>query len=139
MIAPKGPVSNGTWKRISRGLDKIDNIYKSTAEKLDLFDEERYRQADIYDEIISWRAVLRSSGILTHFEEEGLVKNIYGESLSLDLDGFTEKLTEKMETYWDTVGSRGSRDVISFDNIKYEHLHVLPNVDLDIDLDSDTE
>ena len=80
--------------------------------------------------------MLRSSGILTHFKEKGFVKNIYGESLSMDLDGFTEKLTEKMKTYWDTVGSR---DVISFHNIKYEHLHVLPNVDLDFDLDSDTE
>ena len=87
----------------------------------------------MYERIISWRAVLRSSGILTQFEEEGFVKNIYGESLSLD---FTENLTGKMKTYWDTVGTR---DIILFDNIKYEHLHVLPNVDLDFELDSDKE
>ena len=99
MIAPKGPVSNETWMRISRGLDKIDSIYKSAAAKLDLFHEDRYRQPDIYDEIVSWRAVLRSSGMLSNFEEEGFVKNIYGEPISLYLDGFTENLEEKMETY----------------------------------------
>ena len=107
MVAPKGVVSNEMWKKVSRSVDKIDKIYKNTAGKLNLLDEDRYRNTDIYDEVVSWRAVLRSSEMLILSEDHENVKNIYGETLSDDLDDFTFKLEDKMHSYWDQVKVSG--------------------------------
>ena len=58
MVAPKGPISNETWKRISRGLDKIEGICKQASTNLGMCDGENYKEIDLYNEIVTWRAVL---------------------------------------------------------------------------------
>ena len=85
MVAPKGIVSNSTWRTISRGLDKIEKVQENGEEILGIHNNAQYTDTELYHEIVSWRAVLRSSGILQAPEEEGFVKNIFSEPLSPDL------------------------------------------------------
>ena len=101
MIAPKGRITNATWRYLSRGLDELEKVYENAAQILKIDDGESYRDIDLYDEIVSWRAVLRSSGMLECREEEGVVKNIYGEIISMELDDLTIKLDNKMKHYWE--------------------------------------
>ena len=100
MIAPKGTVSNNTWRTVSRGLDKIDKVLDNAATMLETDTKTEYKDTEIYNEIIRWRAVLRSSNILTKKEEEGVIRNIYSEIISYGLDDITVKLEEKMKEYW---------------------------------------
>ena len=100
LIAPKGRVADDMWLRISRGLDAIEKISSHTSQLLKLEKQSTYRNVDIYDEIVTWRAILRSSNFLTKTNEEGTIKNIYGEGLSIDLDDFAETINEKMHDYW---------------------------------------
>ena len=73
MVAPNGIVSNSTWRTIFRRVDKIEKVQENGEEILGI-----HKSRD------SWRAVLRSSGILQATEEEGFVKNIFSEPLSPD-------------------------------------------------------
>ena len=75
MVAPKGNVSNSTWRTISRGLDKVKKVQEHGEEMLDTRNDDRYTDTELYNEIFSWRAVLRSSGMLQGTKEEGLIKN----------------------------------------------------------------
>ena len=114
MIAPKGKTSSDNWRTISRGIDEIEKIQENANKMLELYEDDKYKDTDIYNEIVSWRAVLRSSGMLNGTEEEGLVKNIFGEPLSFDLDNLTLKTEEKMEEYWSIVANG-----IPLQNIRY--------------------
>ena len=82
MVAPKGDVTEDTWCKISRGIDGIEAICDGVSAKLKADQKESYRLHKNYQEIVHWRAVLRSSGIVCNFQEMGVVKNIYGETLS---------------------------------------------------------
>ena len=77
LIAPKGRVSDEMWLRISRGLDTIEEISDHTSQMLKFEENILYRNVDIYDEVVKWRAILRSSNILSARKEEGVIKNIY--------------------------------------------------------------
>ena len=133
MVAPKGVISNDMWKRISRGIDKIDKIYKNTAEKLNLLEEDRYRQVDIYNEIVTWRAVLRCSGMLSDSCDIGVAQNIFGEPLSADINDLTHGLMEKMFSYWNHVGKG------TYNNPKISYMHVLPDLDIECANSSESE
>ena len=103
MVAPKGIINNNIWRTISRGLDKIEKIQHHGEQMVGAGNSNRYTDTELYHEIVTWRAVLRSSGMLQKDEEEGIIKNIYGELLSPDSDDFTCKLESKMQEYWDIV------------------------------------
>ena len=63
-----------------------DIATRVTTEKLNLLEEDRYRQVDIYNEIVTWRAVLRFSGMLSDSCDIGVSQNILGEPLSADIN-----------------------------------------------------
>ena len=61
MVAPKGIVTNETWKRISRSIDKIEDVCVNTNINLNVPDDDVYRETNIYNEIATWRAVIHLS------------------------------------------------------------------------------
>ena len=42
MMAPKGVVTGATWQRISRSLDKVDNVCKNVSARLGTAEEESF-------------------------------------------------------------------------------------------------
>ena len=105
MVSPKGAVSKEMWKSISRGLDTIEKICDKVKCNLHLSDEESNREVDLYDEIVTWRAVLRESEFLVPGDEDLVPKNIYKESLCSDIIELTEKAIDKMKKYWQNVAN----------------------------------
>ena len=79
MVAPKGRISNELWRRISRGLDDIENICECTNKKLNISEQDEYRDVELYDEIVSWRAAIRNSEMLSNHYKDGAIFNIYKE------------------------------------------------------------
>ena len=136
LIAPKGRVSLQMWKTLSRGLDEIELIYKNASGMLDLRHEERYRDDDLYDEIVTWRAALRSSSMLEKSGAEHMIKNIHGESLTMELDDFTIKTLLKMETYWQLAADGHKLQHI---NKQYSKLPILCNEDDEIQEEWETD
>ena len=61
MVAPKGPVSNETWKKISWVFNKIKKICNKLGNNLRLATEESYKEPNMYNEVVAWRALLRQS------------------------------------------------------------------------------
>ena len=120
MLSPKGTISNSMWKSLCRGLDQIGQVYENAAKILVIDDSEKHREIDLYDEIVSWRAVLRSSEMLQCRVEEGVVKNIYGEVLSNELDDLTLLLENKINLYW-----QQAKDGVPLENIKTEVISIL--------------
>ena len=78
MVVPKGQISADTWRTISRGIDEIELIFKKAEEYLNVDTKDVYRDTDLYHEIVSWRALLRSSEMLDTYQLKGDVRNIYG-------------------------------------------------------------
>ena len=78
LVAPKGPISNDTWKSISRGHEDLEAIYANASTILNMETEENFKETDLYDEIITLRAVLRSS---KHGLSPELLKDIFIERL----------------------------------------------------------
>ena len=104
MAAPKGAISKGVWKQLSRGIESIEKICEQANSNLNLGNNEVYRENDLYDEIVKWRSVLRESEMISDHEDNGFVHNIYKERLSVDMENFTENVVEKMHLFWDLVG-----------------------------------
>ena len=126
LIAPKGPVKGETWKVLSRSLDGFDEIYSSVSEKLKLRDPDATRNVDLGGEIITWRAVLRSSEYLLKGNFSGTSKNIYGESLSEDMANLSQNASNKRKTFWQIIESGEN-----IANVKYNLLRVLPGKDVE--------
>ena len=101
MVVPKGQISADTWRTISRGIDEIELIFKKAEEYLNVDTKDVYRDADLYHEIVSWRALLRSSEMLDTYQLKGDVRNIYGEILPDDLVGLTENAAAMMYDFFD--------------------------------------
>ena len=134
MMAPKGDISKETWQRIGRSVDKMEKIQLHLNETLGNVYDDKERKIDIYDEICKWRAVLRHSKIIDSFDEEGLIKNIYNEPLSHDLDDFIETLTNQMSIYWNKAA-----EGIPLKSIRMELLHVTENTNIaDLEWDGDS-
>ena len=101
---------------------------------LQICDDESYHEADLYDEIISWRALLRESEMLSCHQEIGFARNIYKKPLHADLNDFTENVTGKMK-FWDMVA--GGQPI---QKNMYEYLHVTEeDVVVDLETYSDEE
>ena len=45
LIAPKGKISNDTWRTISRGLDTVEKVQKHATELLEMKDDDSYRES----------------------------------------------------------------------------------------------
>ena len=60
LIAPKGPIKSKTWQTISRFFDSFDRVFETLSSRLNLDDGEGYHNLYYANEILSWRAVLRS-------------------------------------------------------------------------------
>ena len=101
MVVPKGQISADTWRTISRGIDEIELIFKKAEEYLNVDTKDVYRDTDLYHEIVSWRALLRSSEMLDTYQLKGDVRNIYGEILPDDLVGLTENSAAMMYDFFD--------------------------------------
>ena len=61
-IAPKGAVTAKTWQKISRSIDRVDDIVENAKSQLGIFDIPLSRNILLTKEISEWRAVLRLSG-----------------------------------------------------------------------------
>ena len=131
MVAPKGIVSNEMWKCISRGFDKIEGICKQADFILNIQEDDIYKEIDIYDEITTWRALIRSSEMLGVHKAVGVVTNIYGEPLSEDMFNLTENSNEKMKLFRD-LKIQGDLKKGSIKNLQIK-------VNLDLDFEEDEE
>ena len=99
--ALKGKVSQQMWKTLSRGLDEVEMVHNTTKDMLNLDNNNRYRDEDLYDEITTWRSVLRLSGMLEKNLAENAIKNICDDLISMELDDFTLNTQEK----WISIGN----------------------------------
>ena len=118
MVAPKVRISNELWRRIARGLDDIGEICERTNRNLDISEQDEYRDVDLYDEIVSWRAVIRCSEMLSHHHKDDAILNIYKEPLSEDVDGFTLNVLDKMQIYADMQAEGQEVNKNSYDYLK---------------------
>ena len=100
MVAPKGNVTNDMWKRVTRSIDSIENICKTTNRNLGFSEDDHYKDVNLHEEIVHWRAVLRKSEIISSQDSVGFITNIYKEPLNSKLESLTEVLTEKMHSTW---------------------------------------
>ena len=133
LIAPKGRITNGMWRMLCRGLDDIEEVYNNASESLSLGDGETYKDTDLYNEIVSWRSVLRLSEMLSGTEQENVIKNIFGEPLNSDLDDFTYHVEQKMEKYWEFAYNG-----VPLQSIQYTKINILQEA-LDESDESDFE
>ena len=131
MVAPNGIVSNEMWKCISRGFDKIEGICKQADFILSIKEDDIYKEIDIYDEITTWRALLRSSEMLGVHKAVGVVANIYSEPLSEDMFNLTENSNEKMKLFWN-LKLQGNVKKGSIKNLQIK-------ANLEIDFEEDEE
>ena len=48
-----------TWRTISRGLDEIEKVQENISNMLETHEDDHYKDTDLYNETVAWRAVLR--------------------------------------------------------------------------------
>ena len=92
-IAPKGAVTAKTWQKISRSIDRVDDIVENAKSQLGVFDILLSRNILLTKEISEWRVVLRLSGFL-RVEKNTVATNIYNEKLSNNLVAFTNSVSD---------------------------------------------
>ena len=126
LIAPKGPIKSHTWQTLSRALDVFDKVYDSVSLKLNLPDGEGYHNSYFANEVLTWRAVLRSSNYFSRDNFGQLPKNIYDEQLSADLVDFSQKVKRRRLTCWEMV-EKGE----FIHEIKCQYLNVIFGKQLD--------
>ena len=83
-IAPKGIVSAKVWQRISRSVDKVENLDKNTKSFLNLNQEITSQNMLLENETIEWRALLYLSNYITD-NESNRRTNIFSEPLHEDM------------------------------------------------------
>ena len=119
-IAPKGAVTDKTWQKILRSIDRVDDIVENTKSHLGIFDIPLSRNILLTKEISEWRAVLRLSGFLS-VEKNTVITNIYNEKLSNDLVDFTNSISDKRNEYFTKALN------VPLENISYRNLSVKPD------------
>ena len=119
-IAPKGAVTAKTWQKISRSIDRVDDIVENAKSQLGIFDIPLSRNILLTKEISEWRAVLRLSGFLSG-EKNTVITNIYNEKLSNDLVDFTNSVSNKRNEYFKKALN------VPLENITYRNLSVKPD------------
>ena len=75
------------------------NVSSEYSFNLNMNDADNYRGPDLYEKIISWCALLRTSEMLSTEKSDGFVHKIYGETLSPELEFFTENIEEKIKMF----------------------------------------
>ena len=75
LLAPKGSIKAETWRTLSRALDTFDEVYNNVSSKLKLPDPDMQQSVNLQNEIITWRAVLRSSKYLSSPNYSSFPKN----------------------------------------------------------------
>ena len=83
-IAPKGIVSAKVWQRISRSVDKVENLDKNTKSFLNLNREITSQNMLLENETIEWRALLYLSNYITD-NKSNRRTNIFSEPLHEDM------------------------------------------------------
>ena len=121
LLAPKGSIKAETWRTLSRALDTFDEVYSNVSSKLKLRDPDMQQSVNLQNEIITWRAVLRSSKYLSSPNYSSVPKNIYGEFLSDDLNDFVDNVVNKRKKVWDTI-EKGKTPIT---DVKYDFLNVV--------------
>ena len=121
LLAPKGSIKAETWRTLSRALDTFDEVYSNVSSKLKLRDPDMQQSVNLQNEIITWRAVLRSSKYLSSPNYSSVPKNIYGEFLSDDLNDFVDNVVNKRKKVWDTI-EKGKTTIT---DVKYDFLNVV--------------
>ena len=86
-----------------------------------------YKEIDIYDEITTWQALLRSWEMLGVHKAVGVVTNIYSETLFKDVFNLTENLNDKMKLFWN-LNLQGNVKKGSIKN-----LQIKANLDIDFE------
>ena len=119
-IAPKGAVTAKTWQKISRSIDRVDDIVENAKSQLRIFDIPLSRNILLTREISEWRAVLRLSGFLSG-EKNTVITNIFNEKLSNDLVDFTNSVSDKRNEYFKKALNT------PVENITYRNLSVKPD------------
>ena len=132
MVAPKGSISNDMLKRISRSIDNIEEICNTTNKCLNINEDDVYKETDLYDEIVSWRAALHCSGMLGDYNKTGSVRSIYNEVLSSELDCITDVALSKKDIFWSNI-----RDGKEIKNNMYEYMHVIDDNNSNSDEDDE--
>ena len=74
-LAP-GSIEAETWRTLSRALDTFDEVYSNVSSKLKLRDPHIQQSVNLQNEIITWRAVLRSSNYLSSPNYSSVSKNM---------------------------------------------------------------
>ena len=107
-------------------MDEFDQIYESVSKVLNLPDSDQDKFIDLNNEILVWRAVIRSTGYFSSNNYSNLPKNIHNEVLSEDMLNFSDNIKRKRELFWKAV-EEGS----PIENVKCDHLCVLPGKTID--------
>ena len=124
LVAPKGIVERSVWQRISRSIDKLDEIYSNASKYLSLTSDTQPRVVLLGDEILEWRAVLRHSEYLD-VERTDVAYSMTGDILSNDMINLPSKLRQKRLGYWQMATNT------PLENISYQNLNVLNNVGIE--------
>ena len=120
-IAPKGIVSAKVWQRISRSVDKLENLDKKTKWLLNLNREITSRNMLLENETIQWRALLRLSNYISGNESNRLT-NIYGEPLHEDMRNLSGNAKKKVMQYF-CAAINVNLEIITYDNLQVMSLH----------------
>ena len=116
-ITPKGIVSAKVWQRISRSVDKVENLDKEAKWFLNLNREITSRNMLLENETIEWRALLCLSNYITDNELNRLT-NIYGEPLHEDIRNLSGNAKKKVMQYFSAAIN------VNLENITYDNLQV---------------
>ena len=119
LLAPKGPTTSTKWQTINRALDEFDEVYGALSNILSMGDENGQHNFDFSDEIFMWRAVLRSSKMLSEENKFHIPRNIYGTFLSSDLLDLPTQLHKLRKEFFRQV-ENGTK----IENVKYSPIKV---------------
>ena len=70
-------ISNDVWRCISRNVDQIKGICEPTTDSLGVSQEKSYRNIDLYNEIVSFHAILRQPNLFSEKQSCDVIKNLY--------------------------------------------------------------
>ena len=79
------------------------------------------QSVNLQNEIITWRAVLRSLKYLSSPNYGSVPKNICGEFLSEDLNDFVDNVVSKRKKVWNTI-EKGKTTIT---DVKYDFFNVV--------------
>ena len=100
LLAPKGPITSEKWQTVNRALDDFDEVYGAISDLISIKDENGVHTFDFSEEIFVWRAVLRSSKMISEENVSSVPRNIHGMPLSTDLVDLPDKLKKARKDFF---------------------------------------